>query len=312
MTIPVQCLACSAKMNAPDNIAGKKVKCPKCSNSITVPKPRFEEEEDEDNRPRKKSRQRDYQDDDFDEDYEERPRRKKARSKSSGIPTWVYLASGGGVLLIAVVVIVFISQSSGGKEAVDDSTRGGSSTPGGYSSVRESKGGFGVFLPGAASKVKMTINGQDGDAIGHYQWSGKMPGDNFRRFSQATAGSFPLPAGYNPGTRPEQLFELIKTGEFLTYGFEPKIVVQKAITMGGNPGLELHCMETPHLMGEPGNKFFEESNQKEIDRVEKKGGKGVFLVTTDGKRAYVIHLSKEGSFPDEEMIKIIRESFVFL
>ncbi len=39
MPIPVQCPGCSAKLNAPDAAAGKKVKCPKCGAAITIPAP---------------------------------------------------------------------------------------------------------------------------------------------------------------------------------------------------------------------------------------------------------------------------------
>ena len=37
MSIAVVCSKCSAKLNAPDGAAGKKVKCPKCQAPIVVP-----------------------------------------------------------------------------------------------------------------------------------------------------------------------------------------------------------------------------------------------------------------------------------
>jgi hypothetical protein len=37
MPIPVTCLSCGAKMKAPDNMAGKKSKCPKCGAVVAVP-----------------------------------------------------------------------------------------------------------------------------------------------------------------------------------------------------------------------------------------------------------------------------------
>ncbi len=37
MPIALQCSGCSAKMNAPDTAAGKKVKCPKCGATLVVP-----------------------------------------------------------------------------------------------------------------------------------------------------------------------------------------------------------------------------------------------------------------------------------
>ena len=56
MSIAVVCSHCSAKLNAPDSAAGKKVKCPKCQSVITVPEalaPEFEVVEDEPQAPKK-------------------------------------------------------------------------------------------------------------------------------------------------------------------------------------------------------------------------------------------------------------------
>lgn len=58
MPIAVVCPGCSAKLNAPDGAAGKKVKCPKCAGAITIPAPAasadFEVVEDEPAPPPKK------------------------------------------------------------------------------------------------------------------------------------------------------------------------------------------------------------------------------------------------------------------
>ena len=103
MPVPVTCPGCSAKMNAPDAAAGKKVKCLKCQQIITVPAPavadfevvedepapkkptvsapakpkskavvEIDDEEDEDDRPRKKKPAKAVVEDDDD-----RPRKKK-------------------------------------------------------------------------------------------------------------------------------------------------------------------------------------------------------------------------------------------
>jgi len=37
MPLSIQCPACQAKLNAPDNLRGKRVKCPKCQATVTVP-----------------------------------------------------------------------------------------------------------------------------------------------------------------------------------------------------------------------------------------------------------------------------------
>src|SRR5262245_15643598 len=37
MPINVTCTGCASTMKVPDNVAGKRVKCPKCANVLTVP-----------------------------------------------------------------------------------------------------------------------------------------------------------------------------------------------------------------------------------------------------------------------------------
>ena len=39
MSIGIACPGCSAKLNAPDSAAGKKIKCPKCQTVCAVPAP---------------------------------------------------------------------------------------------------------------------------------------------------------------------------------------------------------------------------------------------------------------------------------
>src|SRR5687767_1680066 len=37
MPIPIVCPSCAAKLRAPDTVAGRKTKCPKCGSAIAVP-----------------------------------------------------------------------------------------------------------------------------------------------------------------------------------------------------------------------------------------------------------------------------------
>ncbi|MBY0456844.1 MAG: zinc-ribbon domain-containing protein, partial [Gemmataceae bacterium] len=126
MPIPVQCRECSARLNAPDAAAGKKVKCPKCGSPLTVPaaepEPEFEEvdepdaadepapkpkkktakaavADDEDDRPKKSKKDRD----DEDEDDRPRPKKKGAKGKKKA-------KSGGGMVfaLVGVVLLVVV------------------------------------------------------------------------------------------------------------------------------------------------------------------------------------------------------------
>src|SRR5438552_9952822 len=96
MPVPVTCPSCAASLRAPDNAAGRKLKCPKCGGIIPVAsageevvdlaklnvraetpgpapaaaasRPRHVEEDDD--APRRSRRRREYEDDD---DYDDEP-----------------------------------------------------------------------------------------------------------------------------------------------------------------------------------------------------------------------------------------------
>jgi len=109
MPIPVVCPKCSARLNAPDAAAGKKVKCPKCQGVIAVPEPlpapAFEVVDDpeppkkkplpkvkadvvvdeDDERPRKKPVRAAQLDDDDEDDRPRKKRKKQAADNSAMI-----------------------------------------------------------------------------------------------------------------------------------------------------------------------------------------------------------------------------------
>jgi DNA-directed RNA polymerase subunit M/transcription elongation factor TFIIS len=106
MTIALSCRGCGQALKVKDELAGRKVKCPKCGSVIAVlgakadgdaritakvPRSRVQEDEDEDEEP---------------EEYE-RPQKKKKKAKSNrGL---LIGAAVAGVILIAVVVVVLLS-----------------------------------------------------------------------------------------------------------------------------------------------------------------------------------------------------------
>jgi DNA-directed RNA polymerase subunit M/transcription elongation factor TFIIS len=45
MAIPVVCPVCTARLKVPDSAAGKRLQCPKCEESIPVPRSSTEREE---------------------------------------------------------------------------------------------------------------------------------------------------------------------------------------------------------------------------------------------------------------------------
>jgi phage FluMu protein Com len=128
MPITVVCRSCSARLNAPDTAAGKRVKCPKCAAVLTVPAPTAADDdfevvddepappkrrpavvdddadEDDDRPPRKRSRR--GEEDDEDEDDRPRPKKKKGKKAAPKSNLLLILGIGGGILLVAVVGVV--------------------------------------------------------------------------------------------------------------------------------------------------------------------------------------------------------------
>jgi hypothetical protein len=139
MSISVTCPACSAKLNAPDSTAGKKVKCPKpgCGTVMLVPapapafevvedeppaappraKPKFipaavADDDDEDDRPRSKRRR-----DDDDEDGD-RPRKKKRKKGGMGAGVIAGIVLGGILVLGGLGYGIYALVGGGSKAPV--------------------------------------------------------------------------------------------------------------------------------------------------------------------------------------------------
>ncbi len=130
MPIPVACSGCSAKLNAPDSAAGKRVKCPKCQAVIVIPtapaaafevidddepvvvppaKPARAKavvDDDDDDKPKKKKLAKAARDDDDDDD--DKPKKKKKKAAGSGGTSMTRNLVMGGVLLVLLGVAAFI------------------------------------------------------------------------------------------------------------------------------------------------------------------------------------------------------------
>src|SRR5437016_91319 len=107
MAISVSCPSCEAKLKVGDHLAGRKIKCPKCSETMPVPeesgetavaagKPRrgaaaaatgngraSKARPDSDNTDEARPRKRAKQEDDDEVEDEDRPRRKKKKPEKS-------------------------------------------------------------------------------------------------------------------------------------------------------------------------------------------------------------------------------------
>jgi hypothetical protein len=162
MSIQVVCPGCSAKLNAPESAAGKRVKCPKCQAAVPVPAlvTEFEVVEPEpaappeperparpaprparnadDDRPRKRARAEDEEEDrprkrkrDDEDDEEDRPR-KKVRKAGGVPPVLLFGGIAAGVLAVGFAVYWFgFREESGGGTAQNGPGPAGPNEPNG-------------------------------------------------------------------------------------------------------------------------------------------------------------------------------------
>jgi hypothetical protein len=347
MPLSVSC-PCGAKLNVPDSAAGKRVKCPRCGESLAVPtaaefevveeepaapsRSRRRVEEDEDDRPARSSRRRD--DDEEEDEEDDRPRKskgKKKAKKSAGVPVWVWAAGGGGVLIVGVVVAVLALGGKGGGGGDSGGGGGlfGKSAPPGYTDVSDRDGGFRVFLPGQIKKAEVKGNVPPGFVA----WGGSD--GNTTVFIR----SYPPVANSTFGNQPDQLYGSLKTHGGGIEAPWNDILSKTPVTLGGKPGLEVRIqykkgwMERPEIPDNdpplPPNaspevrkeweeirKQREENRKRQKESQEKSEAahdrREVYFVATDGKRLIVVHLDSKGQFPGDETLKTIRESFEFL
>ena len=149
MSIAVVCSQCSAKLNAPDSAAGKKVKCPKCQGVIAVPEPlplapEFEVVDDEPQTPKKPravvqaaveaddedEQPRRARDEDDDEDYDDRPKKKKKKQSDEGNSMMTRNIVGGVVLVALLGVAGFVYYDRFKKKDETATSSGGSDEAG--------------------------------------------------------------------------------------------------------------------------------------------------------------------------------------
>lgn len=99
--------------------------------------------------------------------------------------------------------------------------------------------------------------------------------------------------------------ELKKHDPKLNTDFFYEITARDAITMDGKGGLELRYRAKAIEFG------VHTKDPVALAKNDREGEKGVYLVTTDGRRFFIIKLSVNGPAVDEEIIRTVRESFQF-
>jgi hypothetical protein len=331
MPISISCPGCSARLNLADTLAGKTIKCFQCESAVAVPAAgdfdvvddpaparRVSQRPIDEDRPHKRSA-RPAEEPEEDEDY--RPRRKSETKK--GVPVWVFAAAGGGLLLVVGVVALLVFGSGLGKKLPGAGGLVSGSAPPGYTAVRDSDGGYAVFLPGQIRKAEQR---RDKPLPPGYEMSVYGGSDgNWTVFARS------LKAGndFNPGTSPDQLYGLLKQHGGGIEAPWNEAAEKTSITLAGKPSLEVKVKEKKDWMGNTGPEADDDPRIPEEIRQHRKqvadslkksreaelrkpGRREVYYVTTNGKRVIILHLSGTGDFPPEEMLKTIKDSFEFI
>jgi hypothetical protein len=103
MAIAVSCPACEHEVRVKDELAGRKIRCPKCQGAVSVPSPA--ETRTAAKAPAKASTRKPAE---KEEEEVDRPRKKKKRRTTSNKGLWIGLGAGGAVVLGAVITGVVL------------------------------------------------------------------------------------------------------------------------------------------------------------------------------------------------------------
>jgi Zn-finger nucleic acid-binding protein len=110
VAIAVSCPSCDRELKVKDELAGRKIKCPKCGEAIAV----SAKLDDEMARSAKKSRKpRSEEDDDDEAEEDDRPRKKKKKKPQKNNNLMIIGAAVGGLVVVIVVVLIIILSGGG-------------------------------------------------------------------------------------------------------------------------------------------------------------------------------------------------------
>lgn len=110
MSTLMSCPNCEQQLRTPDNALGKKLRCPKCKNTLVVEAGRLAVLEE---LPIELSKGAFATEEKRSDTIKKR--QKSSPERKRGIPWWVWLAGGGGFAVILTVVLVLVF-SGGGKD----------------------------------------------------------------------------------------------------------------------------------------------------------------------------------------------------
>ena len=345
MPIPVACPGCSARLNAPDVAAGKRVKCPKCQTLIPVPAASDEEvdeptarpsarrprDEGDDDRPRRRPR-----DDEDDADDRPRPKRRRKPAASGGVPVWAYVvgglvvagaavagvvvslnkkkddapaaAGGGGGLLEQVGAAVQPDKTlkPGEKKEVRRALATVDPGPDGWARVDDPTHGFRGELPGRAFPTAMSENNPKVVADRGYRWAvWHVPSASDQNGPEVWVGIYRHQSKPYP-TTPEGQQTAAREAMWDAFNPDDTGLTATPATVDGRQGVEV--------------RFRQPTFNERVAKQNPKGGAAepddptdvpdhtVIRVAADGRWLYAVRLKFHQRKPDDAVLKRVFDS----
>jgi hypothetical protein len=275
MPLTVECPSCSARITAPDKLAGKTARCPKCHEPFTLPAPDagFEVVEDDEPvtaTPRAKAPVADpgfevVEDDepvvatprkkprppvvvDVDDDDEDRAPRKRKKAKTGLSPVVLYGSIAGVLLAIGVGVGVGIYfLAAGGKGG------GGGLFGPTWTKFDAPDGSFSTSFPGGAPEggdimalITPGGTGVDPRQLAQAKKAMEQMGMSVNGWQRAEQGRKYV-AGYL--SVPQQLAGMMKPDQIINQGFSPQVQAgssvlgQEDTTVAGQKAKQIHTKQ---------------------------------------------------------------------
>lgn len=347
MPIPTVCPSCGARLSAAAGVAGRPASCPECRTPLAADPPDDGGFEVIDSPPpvrarakvvavrpadsvlpasaKNPTRPRDEEDGD---DDDERPRSRAKSVKSAKVSKKPFLIAGGAVVLFGL-----LAACGGGYWVFGESIL--HPAPSGWTTASDSEGRYRVFMPGKATSAEQSSR----NAVAHGHKYSPPPFPEHHSFDQLGNRQFkiesrPMLAGVAVPATPEDLLKL--SGSTAGTGVTREVLV--AVQLAGRPGAELRTYANINAMDNappftfpapdsfsPAEKQrFEAENRKKLadhavgqperDRKAQAGRvtsqHTVRYVVATESRLYIIEVTSHGAYPDEGLLKILRDSFV--
>jgi predicted Zn finger-like uncharacterized protein len=287
MPFTTACPNCAARLQVPDNLNGKRVRCKRCSEAFVAEPPAEDDEDptpapakarsrprDDDERPSKRSRPA-ADEDETDEEEDDRPARKKKKAKKKqGVPPLVIGLVLGGVILVGGGIGAFFLLKDDKKDdtelAADKGKSGGDVGGAPWFEHVDAEGKYRIKFPAQPQIVDQNVPGGNRPVK-----VAVLPRGPTNFLANAAA----LPPG--APADPEQVLDMLanQVGNQIPGG---TVTNKTAITHQGKPGREL--------------------------TVTAQGGTGKFRIFYANDRIYTVGVFGQPGTTDQPVVKTFFDS----